>query len=291
MKTFIERHRLLNHPFAELVAWFLVGNISIFFGFAVFAEIVKYVMSAKCNIGMESAEASIIENLIIILGTVSLLYIFKKHYSPCFKGFGCLENCRQQDIILYVAIFIGVDFVLWIIDVIRLGGIVPPSFATLVGALQPGITEEITDRMLPLAAAMYVFRKRKTVGPLLLFTSALFGLTHLVNLIAGADLGPTIVQIFSAGAAGVFMAAVYLRTGSFLPGMLVHFLHDYISYLAYGMGVATGTVETWDVVEVLIFATVQLVLTYFLLKDRNESIQAVWSRIWVNEDSSIILQP
>jgi len=284
MKAFIEKHKLLNHPFAEMVAWFITGNISILFIFSVIAGIIAEILKDMGIIAAGSTEEDAVSSIIFILGGIVLLHFFKKHYSPCFEGFGWLENCREKDIIVCVAIFMGVDIVLGIIDIIKLGGIVTPSFATFVGALQPGITEEITDRMLPLAAAMYIIKDRESVVSLLLCTSVLFGLTHAFNLFAGADLGPTIVQIISAGAAGVFMAAVYLRTGSFLPGMLVHFLHDFISFLAYGMGVATGTVEAWDVVEVLIFATVQLVLTYFLIKGKNECIQTVWNKIWVNQD-------
>jgi len=280
MKTFIEKHKLLNHPFAEMVAWFIAGNVCLMIVFSGVAEIVTDILSHFGMVSPDSAGSDIVWSLVAIAGGMILLWYFYRHYRPCFKGFGWLENCKQKEIMICMAIFMGVDLIIWAIDIARLGGIVTPSPATLVGALQPGITEEIIDRILPLAAAMYVFKERKSVVPLLIFTSVLFGATHIFNVFAGADLGPTIVQVFSAGAAGVFMAAVYLRTGSFLPGMLVHFLHDFISFLAEGMDVATGAVAVWDIVEVLIFGTVQLILTYFLIKGKNESIQAVWNKIW-----------
>lgn len=282
MKTFIEKHKLLNHPFAELVTWFTVGNICSLFIFPGIAGFIAVITNELGVIGTGSSIEDILSKLIIIIGGIILLYYFKKRYSPCFKGFGWLENCKQKDIIICMAIFIGVDLVIWIIDLINVGGIKPPTLATLVGALQPGITEEITDRLLPLAAAMYIFKKDKSVVPLLLFTSVLFGVSHIFNLFAGADLAPTILQIFSACSAGVFMGAAYLRTGSFLPGMFVHFLHDFLSFLSEGMGVATGAISILDISETLVFGTVQLVLTYFLIKGKNESIQTIWNKIWVN---------
>jgi len=166
MKSFIEKHKLLNHPFVEIIVWFILANTIILFG-----------------------------------------------------------------------------------------------IGTIVGLMEQKIGEHI-------------------VVPLI-FSSALFGLSHITNLFIGASFGITMLQIFSAAAAGVFMGAVYLRTGSFLPGMLVHFLHDLLSYMEYGVGASVGEIEAIDITEVVIFTIVQIVLTYFLIKGKNESMQTVWEKIWV----------
>ena len=49
-----------------------------------------------------------------------------------------------------------------------------------------------------------------------------FGLGHLVNILQGGDPGAGLCQVCYATAMGLMLAAVLLRSGSLLPGMLAH---------------------------------------------------------------------
>lgn len=65
-------------------------------------------------------------------------------------------------------------------------------------------------------------RRRPLTG--ILLSALAFGLFHGVNLLRGAELGYTLMQMLCGIAVGVCFAAVAVRTGSLLIGILVHFL-------------------------------------------------------------------
>ncbi len=57
-------------------------------------------------------------------------------------------------------------------------------------------------------------------------SSALFGLTHLVNLVLGAPLPGVLLQVVFAGMGAAGFAALRLRTGSLWPGIALHAAYD-----------------------------------------------------------------
>lgn len=103
-------------------------------------------------------------------------------------------------------------------------------FYSLFFALEAGVVEEITNRGIPVGNGMRVVRTRKKAILLCLLTSAVFGLIHLINLFAGATVSGVITQCVGAFGMGFYFAALYLRTGSIIPGMIVHFLNDFIQF-------------------------------------------------------------
>lgn len=70
-------------------------------------------------------------------------------------------------------------------------------------------------------------------------SSVLFGSMHVVNLLFGADLGATLLQVGYATAMGFTFAAVALRTGVIWPLVVIHTLMD-----AVGFVTADGTTST-----------------------------------------------
>lgn len=62
-------------------------------------------------------------------------------------------------------------------------------------------------------------------------SSAVFGVTHALNLLGGQSVAQTAVQIAFALLFGLVAALLRLRLGSLLPLMLWHFLFDFTSFL------------------------------------------------------------
>lgn len=91
------------------------------------------------------------------------------------------------------------------------------SAALLMGSIS--LAEEIFFR----GALLRFFSRRSSLFGVLL-TSALFGLFHIVNLIGGADLRSTLMQILCAFAAGLAYGAVTVRYRSILPCIAAHVL-------------------------------------------------------------------
>ena len=62
----------------------------------------------------------------------------------------------------------------------------------------------------------------ETVGRAVLISSLTFGIGHIVNLLNGAELLPTLLQICYASAAGFLFTVLFLRSGTLLPCTLTH---------------------------------------------------------------------
>lgn len=82
-------------------------------------------------------------------------------------------------------------------------------------------------------------------------SSVTFGMGHIVNLLNGADLLPTLLQIVYATAAGFLFTVIFYRSGSLLPCILTHSALNSLSVFA---GEVSQTVE-------LIFAAVLTVVS------------------------------
>ena len=82
-------------------------------------------------------------------------------------------------------------------------------------------------------------------------SSVLFGLMHWVNVLFGADLTATLLQVGYATAIGFSFAVVTLRTGVIWPLILIHGLTNAAGYLTAGETISGGVTSA----DVLVTAT------------------------------------
>ncbi|UCC18493.1 MAG: CPBP family intramembrane metalloprotease, partial [Promethearchaeota archaeon] len=88
--------------------------------------------------------------------------------------------------------------------------------------LIPGIWEEVTFRGIILNHQL----KNSSQSTSVILNGVLFGLFHLVNLLFGANLLNTILQVFYASCLGISFAYIYTKTRSLLPCILGHYLFN-----------------------------------------------------------------
>lgn len=116
---------------------------------------------------------------------------------------------------LYIIAFVSGAFVL---------GLPPtPTFAVIaVNTLLVGISEELACR-----GILYQgFLERLGMRGAILLSTALFGVVHLLNGFTTGDFGAAALQSLTAFMSGIVFLAIRIRTGSLLPGMLLHGLWD-----------------------------------------------------------------
>ena len=98
-------------------------------------------------------------------------------------------------------------------------------------------------------------------------SALLFGLMHLQNLAFGADLVPTLLQVFYATAMGFGFAAVTLRTGSLWPLIVVHALIDFAGFVTSG-GTAQADLTAMDVGVYLVYIVTFTGYGIYLMRTR-----------------------
>ena len=124
-------------------------------------------------------------------------------------------------------------------------------FANLFLTLGIGMAEEIFFR----GIICNLWLKHGT-GKAMMISSVLFGLSHLLNMAGGAELGETLLQICFALVYGMVFALIFAESRSLLPCVLLHAMHDFCSFIS---GEGSAQFE-------IVLGTVQFIvlLTYFI---------------------------
>jgi uncharacterized protein len=160
--------------------------------------------------------------------------------------------------------------------------------AALLMGMQPGIDEEILDRVIPICLVMRSRNRERLIVPVIVFTSAGFGLTHGFNILAGADPVTTLFQVIYASCIGFLFAVIYLKTGDMWITMLLHTVIDTVYFLGAeaqrGGGVLTQGTNVADAVFMLACAALYFVNAFLLYrKTSKEEILNTWSGIWKSQ--------
>ena len=155
----------------------------------------------------------------------------------------------------------------------------------LIMGLAPGIAEEIVFRGIPCSNWMRVAKDESDVMKCVLFTAIIFGFVHGLNALAGAPIFATVFQVCYAVAFGIFLAAVFLRSGSIWPTMIVHTLIDFSAFLY--MDVDKGGIITEELtIDLGFFITIGLSVFMILIalimlrRSKREQILQLWDRKW-----------
>jgi CAAX protease family protein len=90
-----------------------------------------------------------------------------------------------------------------------------------------------------------------------IISSLFFGIVHLLNGAAGANLAATLLQVVYAVAIGLMYAALALRTQTILPLMVTHGLTDFFGFLAF-----TSTIVTTGLSPLVFIVTAGEIIVY-----------------------------
>ena len=161
----------------------------------------------------------------------------------------------------------------------------PLSAQILFVSLAAGMTEELIFRGVVVSTLMRQWKDQNKFRTAALVSGIIFGLIHALNVFAGADPLGTLFQVISAIGIGVFFSAVYLRTGSIVPCMFYHTVHDILA-IAGSSGVtdsgiiATSSLDKSDLIN-LVLTVVLAAIAFYMLRDaQNEEMRAIWNRKW-----------
>lgn len=150
------------------------------------------------------------------------------------------------------------------------------GLGNLLAAIQ--VDTAITQRLLAVVVALMVavfeeglfrgvifggLRKANWMGHLwgqMTASAAIFGSLHLVNLLNGQSLLATVMQVIYAFALGMLFAAIVVRTGSLLSGMLGHGLID-----ALGLQSGVVSIGSPDATTVGVYLGMSMILLAWAL--------------------------
>ena len=219
------------------------------------------------------------------LGGFLVLLIHRRYFRGEFRGYLPRIASDDRRSMLAAGAVIAIDLGYCLAGDISNGFKVPGTEALAI-ALMAGFCEEAAFRGLALSTAMRTVKDQRGITRAVLLTAILFGLVHGSNVLAGADPTGTLVQVLFTVGMGVFMAALYLRTGNLATALLFHILHD---ILAQCTQVSEGAIVTQmsplSIAENLGMTLILAAGGIFLLKGHTEEILAVWRERWSREEA------
>lgn len=126
--------------------------------------------------------------------------------------------------------------------------------------------EEITFRGLILPTLYVKFKDKKNRVFLTVFYQALlFGVVHLVNLLAGSSPLMVLMQIGYSFLIGAMCAIAFIKTGNFYNAVLLHFLFN-LGGLLYDYNMISGKIWTLDnIILTAVIAVIVIVYALFLV--------------------------
>lgn len=217
--------------------------------------------------------------IVSIICAFITLWVFKKLYSPEYEGSLIWKNTLKGILFLWPT-FIALIFA------ITVGKWGESILVNLITAIWAGANEEIVSRGLPISYITYHYRKAKHFPLIVGITGLVFGLSHYQNLFAGGTFFGTTSQVLNAAALGMIYAAVFIRTGSLWPGIIAHFLNDFLIFMMNGAdsveasGVNSGTFNLEQFI-IIVPVIIYTATAFFLIrKKKRAEIEALWDRKW-----------
>lgn len=125
-----------------------------------------------------------------------------------------------------------------------------------------GLFEELAFRgVIFLMFAEKRYTTRKGLFWSLILTSAVFGGVHLVNVLMGAGIGPTILQIGYSFLIGAMCSVVLLKTRNIWICVMLHAIYDFCGTLMPTLGAGTW----WDTPTVVFTAVLAVATAAYLV--------------------------
>ncbi len=107
----------------------------------------------------------------------------------------------------------------WVFDVSH---ILPPESTMILEAISQGLFEEIIWRGIILTILMKKYSLRTSIA----INTVLFALAHLINLLAGQPLIVMLGQLVFVLIGTPFLALIFVKTNSLIPGIIIHYSID-----------------------------------------------------------------
>ena len=219
----------------------------------------------------------------LFAGAAITLVLYKWWFRPEFEGM--LKGDLPLGFLLGL-IELGYVLISYVPNLIDGSFSIKPLVWTIIlVSLTAGIKEEVVFRGVIISTLMRQWKDRNLFRQAALVSGIVFGLIHAANIFAGADPLQTLFQVIGSVSVGFIFAAVYLRTGSILPCMFYHALHDIIAIACESNvsenGIMSARAFWWGDVFNLAMAAVMAAAAFWLLRDaKTEQIREIWNRKW-----------
>ena len=186
--------------------------------FCILLIIIYLVVNSVCvqNFG-NTSYVSFIANTILSACLIVIMLVLKR---TSYYGLKKVENARQY--LYFIPLLIIVTVNLW--NGININHSSSEIVFHVFTMLNIGFIEEIIFR-----GFLFKMMAKNNVKSAIIVSAITFGAGHIVNLINGADLIPTLIQICYATSIGYLFVIIFHKSKSLVPCIVTHSLVNSLS--------------------------------------------------------------
>ena len=186
--------------------------------FCMLLIIIYIVVNSICvqNFGYTSS-VSFIVNTILSVCLVGIVLSLKK---SAYYGFTKVQNFKKYLYFLPLAVIISVN--LW--NGFNINNSASEIVFHILTMINIGFIEELIFR-----GFLFRMMAKSSINSAMIVSAVTFGIGHIVNLVNGAELIPTLMQICYATAIGYLFVIIFHKSKSLVPCIITHCLVNSLS--------------------------------------------------------------
>ena len=207
-----------NHQLRNAIIWIVIYVVAMSVG-----------ESLNKQIGVQSAATA----AIALALSVGLCVYLRRVNGWRENGFVAVDGKRMAKALYCLPLIVLATVNLWRGAVLRFSPLETALY--VLAMLCVGFIEESVFRGLLFRAML-----KDGVKSAVLVSSLTFGLGHIVNLLNGAELLPTLLQLAYAVAIGLALSVFVLRTGNIIPCVVFHGVFNAMSTFSNEAGLTDG---------------------------------------------------
>ena len=175
--------------------------------------VVYVVTNSYCmqNFGIADYRSTII-NTIFSLALVILILSLKR---TTYYGLTKIKNLK--DYLYFIPLLLIISVNLW--SGININNTPSEIIFHILTMINVGFIEEIIFR-----GFLFKMMEKDNVKSAIIVSSITFGIGHIVNLLNGADLVPTLMQVCYAVSIGFLFVTIFYKSKSLIPCIITHSL-------------------------------------------------------------------
>lgn len=237
------------------------------------------VTTLACSLAASCSSSKFAQYLLMSAAGILCMLAQKWWFAPAFKGVFRPEIPLQEISLLCVPFLIQL-ILSWLLNVMDHGLFFHATALSVVMALSAGFGEEAMFRGLAVPIGMRYLRGKNKILITALFTSVVFGLSHLGNAKGGNVIG--IVQAVATIGTGLLYAAIFLRTGSIMVTIVMHFLIDWMYFVTNPVlqngEMASMSITIATIISCIVDLSMGAVGLWLIRPAVREKIEAVWQK-------------
>ena len=186
--------------------------------FCIFLIVIYILLNSYCiqNFGVEDYRSAIINTIFSIILIILMIILNKVSY------YGLTKVGNLKKYLYFIPLLLIVSVNLW--NGININNSTSEIIFYILTMINVGFIEEIIFR-----GFLFKMMAKDNVDRAIIVCAITFGIGHIINLLNGADLIPTIMQVCYAISIGYLFCIIFYKSKSLVPCIITHSLVNSLS--------------------------------------------------------------